>query len=128
MTAQKIMLAGGAFVVVLAAVWVWRRGLGGAAEDAAKAGVKVVGGLAAGAVKGTASVVGIPDTDMQKCQAAIASGQLWEASYLCPAGEFLKAGGSRFFEWFQPKPKSGFTWGSAEAARAFEEQEKLFGR
>lgn len=128
MTAQKIMLASGAFVVVLAAVWVWRRGLAGAAEDAAKAGVRVAGGLATGAVKGAGSVVGIPDTDMQKCQAAIAGGQLWEASFQCPAGDFLKAGGSRFFEWFQPKPRSGFTWGNAEAARAFEEQERLFGR
>lgn len=128
MTAQKIMIAGGAFVVVLAAVWVWRRGLGGVAEDAASGVVKAAGGAATGVVKGVGAVVGIPNTDAQKCQAAIAAGQLWEASFLCPAGEFIKAGGSRFFEWFQPKPRSGFTWSNAESAQAFEDQERLFGR
>lgn len=128
MKAEQLALAAGAFVLVLGGIWVWRRGLAGAAEDAAKGAAKVVSGAATGAVKGVANIAGIPDTDADACKKAIAEGRLWDASFACPAGDFLKAGGSAFFAWFQPKPRSGFTWSNAESARYFEEQDKLFGR
>lgn len=128
MKAQQLAIAAGAFVVVLGGIWVWRRGLAGVAEDVSKGAANVVSGAATGAVKGVANIAGIPDTNMDACNKAIADGRLWDASFACPAGDFLKAGGSAFFAWFQPKPRSGFTWSDAEAQKSFEEQERLFGR
>lgn len=128
MKAQHLAIAAGAFVVVLGGIWVWRKGLEGAAEAAAKAAANLAKGAATGAVKGVANIAGIPDTNAGECKKAIADGRLWDASFACPAGDFLKAGGSAFFAWFQPKPRSGFTWSDAEAQKSFEEQERLFGR
>lgn len=45
---------------------------------------------AAGAVKGVAQGVGIPDTDQTKCKKAIAEGRYWDASFDCPASDFLR--------------------------------------
>jgi hypothetical protein len=46
---------------------------------------------ASGAVIGVGKAVGIPETSMDKCQAAIAAGNMWEASFQCPAPTYLKA-------------------------------------
>lgn len=84
------------------AVWLWRRGLGGAAEDVAAGAVAVAGGAAVGVVKGTGEVVGVPDTDMALCKQALEAGDYWNASFYCPAKDFIEAGGSAFYEWFRP--------------------------
>lgn len=87
------VLAGAAVVALVAVgVWIWRRGIGGAAADAASGAVQVAGGAAVGAVKGTAAVVGIPDTNKTECEKALAEGRYWDASFLCPAGTFIGAG------------------------------------
>lgn len=62
-----------------------KKGPGGVAAAA----VSAVGDAAAGAVKGVSSLVGIPDTDAQKCAAAKAAGDTWSASFYCPAGDWL---------------------------------------
>jgi hypothetical protein len=51
----------------------------------------VVRDVATGAVIGVADAVGIPETDANKCEAAIAAGNYWDASFYCPAGKFLKS-------------------------------------
>lgn len=84
------------------AVWLWRRGLGGVAEDVTSGAVAAAGGAAVGVVKGTSEVVGIPNTDPVLCKQALAAGDYWNASFYCPAKEFLAAGGSAFYEWFRP--------------------------
>lgn len=127
MNAKNAIAVAALVAVGIGAVWVWRRGLAGVAEDVSKGAANVVSGAATGAVKGVANIAGIPDTNTDACKKAIADGRLWDASFACPAADFLKAGGSAFFAWFQPKPRSGFTWSDAEAQKAFEEQNRLFG-
>lgn len=128
MNSQKILVAAGLVALGVGAVWLWRRGISGVAEDVASGAVNVVSGAATGAVKGVANIAGIPDTDADKCKAAIAAGKLWEASFVCPAGDFLAAGGSAFFAWFQPSARSNqqYVWNDAAAAKDFEDQNALF--
>jgi len=52
--------------------------------------VNAADGLVSGTVKGVGSLVGVPDTDEQKCAAAMAAGRTWDASFYCPAGTWLK--------------------------------------
>lgn len=92
MNAQKAMIGAAAFALALGAIWIYRRGLGGAAEDVAKGAVSAVTGAATGAVKGVAGAVGIPDTEDKKCRDALAAGDYWNASFFCPAGTFLSEG------------------------------------
>lgn len=40
-------------------------------------------------VKGIGSVFGIPDTNLSKCAADKAAGRTWDASFSCPAGDWL---------------------------------------
>lgn len=47
-----------------------------------------------GAVEGIGLMVGIPRTDMTKCERAKAEGRWWDASFDCPAGDFLSSGAS----------------------------------
>lgn len=61
------------------------------AASAAAGAVNVVTDAASGVVVGIGESVGIPETDAQKCENAITSGEYWEASFWCPAGRFLKA-------------------------------------
>jgi len=35
--------------------------------------------------------IGIPKTNMNECQRAIAEGRMWDASFVCPIGTFLGA-------------------------------------
>ena len=106
MNAQQ---AGAGVAVVLAigvGLWIWKRGLGGVAQDVTAGAVKVAGGAAVGVVKGGASVIGIPDTDAAKCRAAIAAGDYWDASFYCSAGEFVAGGGTAFYQWFRPPERT----------------------
>lgn len=89
MNARTAAAFGVGLVVVLAAVWVWRRGFAGVAEDTARGAVGVVSGAAVGTVKGVGAAVGIPDTEMQKCRDALARKDYWNASFFCPAGTFV---------------------------------------
>lgn len=99
---NKTLTTAALVLVGVGVVWLWRRGVGGVAEDTAKAATNVVTGVAAGVVKGTGEVVGIPDTDAALCRQALAAGDYWNASFYCPAKEFIAAGGSAFYEWFRP--------------------------
>lgn len=52
-----------------------------AVETAADAGV--------GAVKAIGAQVGVPDTNTSQCDADLARGDYWAASFSCPAGRFI---------------------------------------
>lgn len=106
MNTQKAIAIAGLVLVGFGAVWLWRRGVAGVAEDVSSGAVALAGGAATGIVKGAGSVVGIPDTDAVKCRRAIADGNYWDASFYCPAGEFLAAGGSAFASWFSPPERT----------------------
>ena len=90
MNAQQAVAVSVFVVVGIGAVWLWRRGAGGVAEDASRAAVNVAGGIASGAVIGVGESVGIPETNKSACRDAMARGDKWGASLYCPAGEFLK--------------------------------------
>lgn len=84
-----VYLVGG--LAVLAALWwVTRPGnaqalgvaTGGAAVDMAT-------GLLTGTVQGVGGAVGVPATSLSECERAKADGRTWDASFACPAGDFL---------------------------------------
>lgn len=88
--AQGAAVGLAAIAALALGVYVWRKGLSGAAAGAAGAAGKIAGGAAVGAVKGISEGVGIPDTNETECQKAIREGRWWDASFACPAGTFLK--------------------------------------
>ena len=91
MTADKLptsWLVAGAALAALALYLLTRKGA--AMNAGAVVGCAVVD-LGAGAGLGVGDAVGIPRTDKTACQAAIAEGRWWDASFSCPAGDFLGA-------------------------------------
>lgn len=69
-----------------AVVYWWGKGL---ARTAASAAVGAAGNVAAGAIEGVGQQVGVPVTNMNECQRALAEGRYWDASFACPAGTFI---------------------------------------
>jgi len=63
--------------------------LHGGAQKAAAAVAAVPGELAAGAVQGVGDSIGIPRTDQTQCDADLAAGRMWSASFSCPASRFI---------------------------------------
>lgn len=71
-------------------LYIWKKGgISSAAQDIGAGAVEAVGGLAGGAVVGVGGLVGIPPTNLSKCEQAIADGRTWDASFDCPAGRFI---------------------------------------
>lgn len=85
--ALKIAVVAG----IVLAIYVARKGLKGAAAAVTNAAVNVATGAATGVVEGVGSAVGVPLTDAQKCQQAIAAGNHFDASLYCDAGTFLSS-------------------------------------
>lgn len=82
--------------------WITRRvqssgGIAGAAQGLAAGAVRAIEGAAVGTVKGIGSAVGIPDTNRTTCEADIAAGRWWDASFSCPAGTFINTAGGAVF-------------------------------
>lgn len=80
--AALALVAGAALFVILRAPKQTGQALGGAAVD-------LVGGIMSGAVVGIGEAVGVPETAPDRCAAAKAAGDTWEASFACPAGDFV---------------------------------------
>lgn len=81
-------LAGGA---VLAAVWyIKTKGVAGAAGAVASNAVHLVDNVVSETVIAVGEVVGIPRTNQTECEKAKAEGRTWDASFACPAGDFVK--------------------------------------
>lgn len=97
-----------AWAVAAAAVALWWLTRQGQAQAAGAAvGAAVVNG-GAGLVLGAGDAVGIPRTNPDRCAAALAAGDMWAASFACPAGDFIGAvfGGS-------PPSKPAYTGGAS---------------
>lgn len=90
-----VLVGGGALLAFIA----WRKvaadGVAATAGAAGSAAVDAAGGFVGGAVQAVGTAVGIPRTDASACDRAIAAGDLWRASFDCPAATFLGAIGSR---------------------------------
>jgi len=83
----EVKIIGG--VVVLIVAWVFLRGFSGFAKDASKATVAAASGAVAGTAEGLGGILGIPETDLQKCELACSNGETWNASKFCSANRFL---------------------------------------
>lgn len=86
---QKHLMIGGGLLLVAGLAYLWGRGAGGVAQDASRAVVNVAGGAATGVVHGVSDVIGMPVPERAACDAAKAEGRTWDASFMCPAGEFV---------------------------------------
>jgi hypothetical protein len=98
---RPVELAGALLPVALLAVVglvVWSRirpGAGGgsaALELGATVGQAIAGAasdVAGGIVQGVGQAVGIPRTNEAECAAALREGRMWDASFACPAADFL---------------------------------------
>jgi hypothetical protein len=82
------VLAGGA--VLAALLYVGAKGVKGAAQSVAGGAVDLADGLITGTVTGVGEAVGIPQTNLTKCEQAKAEGRTLDASFACPAVDFLK--------------------------------------
>ncbi len=52
--------------------------------------VDLVDGVVSGAVTTAGEAVGIPKTNLTECEKAKAEGRTWDASFACPAADFLR--------------------------------------
>lgn len=86
MRSQTALIVGAGVLGIGAVLYLYQKGLAGAAKSAVNAAGDVVGG----AVVGVGDVLGIPETSASECEKALAAGDYLEASFKCPAGVFLK--------------------------------------
>lgn len=86
-----VMIAGG--LLVAAYVVFKKKDLGTAAVDAAAGVGETIGqgavAAGSGVVLGIGDGIGVPRTNMTECERAKAEGRTWDASFACPAGDFL---------------------------------------
>jgi hypothetical protein len=61
----------------------------GAGFAIGSAAVDLVDGVVSGTVLTVGDAVGVPRTDETECQRAKREGRTWDASFACPAGDFL---------------------------------------
>jgi hypothetical protein len=82
------MLAGAAVLAAVVFVaWKGARGTGAAIGGAA---VDVVEGAAVGVVEGIGEKIGVPRTNETACQKALREGRTLDASFACPASDFIR--------------------------------------
>lgn len=82
------LMAGAA--VLAALIWARSKGAAGTGQAIGGAVVDMADGIVGGAVVGAGALVGIPATSMTECERAKAEGRTWDASFACPAGNFIK--------------------------------------
>lgn len=83
---DRYIVVGGGLLLIAAVAYVAVRGTREAAASVAAGAVDAAGGIVIGLGDG----LGLPRTQAEKCAAAKAAGDTWEASFACPAGDFLK--------------------------------------
>lgn len=63
--------------------------------DIGTGAVDAANGILRGTVESVGQVVGVPKTNMTQCQKDIRAGDMWAASFSCPAKDFLGAAWDR---------------------------------
>jgi branched-subunit amino acid permease len=90
MEQHKFMLIGVAAALVAILVMVKKKGaLAGVAQNVGEEVGAALVAVPVGVVLGLGDGFGIPRTDMTECEKAIAEGRTWDASFACPASDFL---------------------------------------
>lgn len=84
---QMAVVGGG--VALLGLIWLKKKPGQSLASAAAAGAVTAAADVAAGTVVGVGEVFGIPATNMTECERAKAEGRTWDASFACPAGDFI---------------------------------------
>lgn len=89
---SRIALYVGAALVAGVGLYVWtqRRPGEGMGATLGRVAVGTVADVGTGAVKGIGEAVGIPDTNADQCEADLARGDMWAASFSCPASRFIE--------------------------------------
>lgn len=82
------LIAGGA--VAAALLWAASKGAKGTGAALASGAIDLADGVISEPVKIAGDVLGIPRTDPTECERAKAEGRTLDASFKCPAGDFLK--------------------------------------
>lgn len=106
---KKIVMYAGLGIVgaVLLAGYAWRRGGGtvqNAVASAVTKGIGAAGDAASGVILGIGDVVGVPRTDADQCDQALASGNNLDALIYCPAGTFNRG----VFGSYMPQNVGGY--------------------
>lgn len=79
--------------VAVGAAVLWAMSKGSAKEAGTALGtgaVNMIDGVLSGTVIGAGQLAGIPATSQTACEKAKAEGRTWDASFECPATDFLK--------------------------------------
>lgn len=87
---QTMFLLAGAGLL-LALWWASKNGIQSTARAIGSGAVEAADGLVYGSVVSVGDLFGIPETNADACQVALAEGRTWDASFACPAGTFLGA-------------------------------------
>lgn len=82
------LIAGGA--VAAALLYVMSKGAKETGAAIGSAAVDMANGIVSGAVVNVGQAVGVPATNQTACEKAKAEGRTWDASFDCPAADFLK--------------------------------------
>lgn len=85
------------------------------AKTVAKTAVKTAENAAVGTVEGLGSVLGVPETNQTQCEKDKAAGDMWAASFSCPAADFLGAWWDSF-GGNASKPDPAYTTGGASGS------------
>lgn len=94
-SANSMLIAAGVGLLAVG-LFVWRKGgVSGAAQAIGGAAVDAVGGAASGVVYGIGDTLKIPRTNQTECSQALLEGRTWDASFACPAADFLRGTFSR---------------------------------
>ena len=90
---QKMMLAGGAAALLVVLLLLKKNTVVGAAASLGDTMGQAVVSFGTGAVSGASfaigDAIGIPRTNLTECERAKAEGRTLDASFACPAGDFL---------------------------------------
>lgn len=81
------LIGGGLAAYVLMVATGSTKAVGQAVGESA---VDLVDGVVTGTVVGTGEIFGVPATNVSQCQADMAAGKTWSASFSCPAKTFIK--------------------------------------
>ncbi|WP_322400375.1 hypothetical protein [Massilia luteola] len=87
---QKFMIIGAGVAALVLLVLIKKKGAAADAGQAlGEAAANAAGGAVAGVAEGLGDQIGIPRTDMTECERAMAESRTLDASFACPAGDFL---------------------------------------
>lgn len=90
MPKNTLMLYAAIGAAALVGIVLVSRNAQGVGQAVGGAAVDLVDGVLTGTITGIGDAVGVPVTNLTECERAKIEGRTWDASFACPAGDFLK--------------------------------------